>query len=165
MLDAEERGVEFIVDPASCGCLEKGYFRCPECKSCLIKKRAEQRTSATCKCGEHLGIGPHLLGMTKEWKILSVFKCNNCRYAIEGCTKQQCAIEGCTKQQQIGRYCLAHSPEDAKDERNKKRRENRYECVIAGCSKVIVRGEYCKSENMSQEWLDEMNMKRRARAF
>ena len=93
MLEAEERGVEFIVDPASCGCPEKWYIGHLDWKLCLIKKRAENRTITTCKCGEHLGIGPHLLGTTKEWMILTVYKCNNCRCAIEGCAKNQWSVD------------------------------------------------------------------------
>jgi hypothetical protein len=34
MLEAEERGVEFIVDPASCGCAASRFIRLLDCELC-----------------------------------------------------------------------------------------------------------------------------------
>ena len=59
MLVAEEDGVIFIDNPASCGCPETRFKNCLDCKSCFTKKIAKDRTGAMCNkgCGVDLGIG------------------------------------------------------------------------------------------------------------
>ena len=106
MLVAEAEGVIFIDNPASCGCLAARHGNCLDCSSCYIKKLVKERTGATCnKCGVDLGIGLQLLGMIKEWMILSCYSCNICK------TPRSCAIEGWAKYPQVGcsGHCLAHA--------------------------------------------------------
>ena len=103
-------------------------------------------------CGLDLGIGPFLLGTTKEWKILSYHTCRKCKpdkCAVEGCdkypqmgynghctahaTKEQidakarkkCAVEGCDKYPRTGYngHCMAHATKEQKDTRNDKRKK------------------------------------------
>ena len=46
----------------------------------LEGKKGKERIDTMCNkgCDVNLGIGPHLLGMTKEYMILHVFTCYKC---------------------------------------------------------------------------------------
>jgi hypothetical protein len=72
-------------------------------------------------CGVDLGIGPDLLGMTKESMILHVFTCYKC-IAKE---RKRCAIEGCDKYplSGCGGHCGEHATQEQRDEKNRKRRK------------------------------------------
>jgi hypothetical protein len=117
MIVAEAEGVIFIDNPASWGCPAVQYATGLDCKSCYSKKRAKHRTGAMC----NKGIGPHLLGTTKEYMILHVFTCYKC---IE--ERKKCAIEGCDKKllSGCGGHCGKHATQEQRDEKNRKRRKS-----------------------------------------
>jgi hypothetical protein len=126
MLAAEADGVLFIENPASCGCPDTRYRDCLDCKSCYIKNLAKVRTGAVCNkgCGVDLGIGQHLLGTTKEWRILKMYTCKACgperkevgnMYAVEGCDKYQ--QNGCSG------HCRAHATQEQRDSGNARYRK------------------------------------------
>ena len=81
-------------------------------------------------CGVDLGIGQHLLGMTKEWMILRTFTCS-------GCAGTRCAVEGCNKFPQTGcnGHCLSHATQEQKDAVTRCADEGYDKIPQTGCNK------------------------------
>jgi hypothetical protein len=164
MLVAEAGGVIFIDNPASCGCPATRFRTCLDYKSCHTKKITKDRTGAMCNkgCGVDLGIGPFLLGTTKEWMILSKFTCSKC--TAETCVRKKCAVEGCDKLPRMGcsGHCLAHATQEQRDVINDEQKKKRKKCAVEGCDKFSRMG--CSGhclDHATQEQRDAINDERK----